>query len=161
MPKKKPGGQIGNPGRTPEAEVERRVSECRVALESHFTKGEIKKQMKEKYGVDARTVENYLSRAREQIVQEVAETREYLRSQSVAVYRRILRSPDSTAKDKIMAQRQIDHILGLHAPWKVAQTDTDGKDISPDEARARVSDLARGVLNRIGASGASPVDKGD
>jgi hypothetical protein len=148
-------------GKIPEKEHQRRVDECRALLERHLTKSEIKKAITAKYDVDGRTVERYLSRARDLIVLEISETRDYFRSQSLAVYRSVLKNPDATLKEKILAQRQIDHLLGLHSPWKVAQTDTNGRDIPPDEARDRLSSLASRVAERIREAGVGGNVAGD
>ena len=159
-PRKKPGGQKGNPGRTAESEIEERIAICREMLEGHCTKSEIKKAMRQQFGADARTVERYLSRAREDILKEISDTRDFFRAQSLAAYRNVLKSPEATIKDRILAQRQTDHLLGLHAPWKVAQTDTNGRDIPPDEARDRISSLASRVAERIREAGVDRLPSG-
>lgn len=151
MPKKqpaKPDPSKTNPGPTKPTELNERVRECRVALENHFTKGEIKRMMHAKYGVTARTVEGYLKTAREEILLEISDTRDFYRSQSLAVYREVIKNKNSTVKDRMFAQRQIDHLLGLHAPWKVAQTDAQGHDVPPDEARDRLSALFATITER-------------
>lgn len=158
--KKVPGGQAGNPGRTSEAEVENRIALCRSMMEKHYTKSEIKRAMNQKFGTDARTVERYLSRAREDILREIGETRDFFRAQSLAAYRSVLKNQEASIKEKILAQRQIDHLLGLHAPWKVAQTDTNGRDIPPDEARDRISSLASRVAERIREAGVDRLPSG-
>jgi hypothetical protein len=159
-PRKKPTGRK-NPGQTSQEELDRRIKECRLLLENRALKSEIKKLMFEKYEVDARTVESYLSRAKEEMVLALSETRDFFRSQALAFYCKILRQPDATVKEKIMAQRRIDSLLGLEAPVRWAATDTNGKDLPPDEARDRISTLASRVAERFreaGVGGIAPVD---
>ena len=149
-----------NPGPTPEQQMIERVAKCRELLEGHWTKGEIKRWFFEQHKVTARTVESYLKSAREEMLLEIADTRDFHRSQSLSLYRSILKNESASLKDKIIAQRQIDHLLGLHAPWKVAQTDAQGRDLPPDEARDRLSALASGIAERIRKAGVDRLSEG-
>jgi len=113
------------------------------------TKSEIKRVMRDRYGADRATVERYLSTAREHLLIEIGETRDWMRAQSLAVYSAVIRDSEASHRDKIRAQAQIDKLLGLAAPIKIAQTDIQGRDLPPDEARDRLSALASTIVQRI------------
>jgi hypothetical protein len=142
-----------NPGRTPEDEFDERVRMTVQLLSAGLYTSEIKKAIKDKYQVDARTVENYLSRARDILLLELREDRDVHKSQSLAFYRSILRNPEAKLHEKIAAQKRIDHILGLHSPSRVAFTDTLGNDIDRDAAADRVASLAARFAERFGIEG--------
>lgn len=136
-------------GRVTEAEVQKRVDECLRMMIARETKAQIKRTMRERYGADRATVERYLSTAREHLLIEIGETRDWMRAQSLAVYSQVIRSPDASHRDKIRAQAQIDKLLGLAAPVKFAATDVQGHDLPPDEARDRLSALAATIAERV------------
>jgi hypothetical protein len=136
-------------GRVTETEVQRRVDECRQLLIHRATKAEIKRVMRQRYGADRATTERYLASAREALLIEIRETKDWMRAQSLAVYSQVIRAKDATHRDRIKAQAHIDKLLGLHAPIKVAATDVQGNDIPPDEARDRLSALASTIAERI------------
>lgn len=145
-----------------EADIEERIEFVQNCLSRYVLKSEIKKLVREKYGeISHQSIESYLSRAKQRILAGIQKTREECRAQSVAFYESVLMDPNATTMERLKARQRLDAVLGTNAPTKVAVTDTDGKDVSPDEARARVSDLARGVLNRIGNGGTGAVDPGD
>lgn len=130
-----PGGGLvegvpaGNPGRTPEAELEARVAVTVELLSQGVRKSQIKRILVNRYQVSARTCENYLSRAREELLTDLREERDEHRGTALATYRALLRNPNAKVKDKILAQQRIDKLLGLEAPVRLAMTDTDGVDL--------------------------------
>lgn len=136
-------------GRVTEAEVQKRVDECLRMLVGREPKCQIKRVMRERYGADRATTERYLSTAREHLLIEIGETRDWMRAQSLAVYSAVIRDPDASHRDRIKSQSQIDKLLGLHAPIKIAQTDAQGHDLPPDEARDRLSALAATIAERV------------
>jgi len=140
--------------------IDERVDFTESLMASGLRKYEIKQKLREKYNVEFRTAERYMARARERILAGLRETRDDYRADAIAFYRSVIANAEAPVKDKIRAQEGLSRLLGLNAPLKVAQTDSDGNDISPDEARARVSDLARRVLDRIGDGGAVSGDSG-
>lgn len=117
---------VKNPGRTPEEELEVRVDYTLKLLTEGRRKSEIKKIFRQRYNVTARTVENYLSRARQILLTELKAEREEHTGRSLSVYRSILSDPKAKIKDRLAAQRRIDRLLGLEAPTRVALTDPDG-----------------------------------
>lgn len=143
-----------NPGRTPEKEVEERVDYTVTLLKAKLYPGEIKKVLKGKYGVSARTCENYLSRARQILIEETDKTKEEHIADAYVTYNKVLRSKASSDKDKLLAQNSLNKLLGLNMPLTVAQTDTKGNDIEPDAtAEDQLLALIDAVNERNGKAG--------
>lgn len=109
-----------NPGPTSEEELEQRIELTYRLLSDGLRKSDIKQALKDSYGVCARTAEAYLSRARELQLIELREERDIHRAGALALYRRMLADPTATIKDKLLAQQQIDKLLGLAVPMRVA-----------------------------------------
>jgi len=152
-----------NPGRTPDDEIEGRIVVTVALLAQGVRKSQIKRILASKFSVSARTCENYLARAREQLLEEVREERDEQRSLSLALYRSIISNPNSTMKDKILAQQRIDRLLGLEAPIKWASTTTDGQDVVPAAAPMDLRSLTteelialRDVRKKLSSASVSP-----
>lgn len=109
-----------NPGRTEEEELEERVELTYRLLSDGLRKSDIKQALKDSYGVCARTAENYLARARELQLLELREERDVHRGGALAFYRRIIADPTASIREKLLAQQQIDKLLGLAVPIRVA-----------------------------------------
>ena len=90
-----------------------RVKLCMDLLGRGYRKTDIKVVVKKQYGVSYRTVENYLSRARAMLLDELGTTREEQRSRSLDLYRSVLKDSTSSARERILAQQRIDKVLGL------------------------------------------------
>lgn len=110
----------GNPGRTPDDELEERVELTYRLLADGLRKSEIKLALKEQYQISARTAENYLARARERQLLELREERESHRASALAFYKRVVSDPNAKISDKLQAQKRIDQLLGLEVPFRVA-----------------------------------------
>lgn len=143
-------------------EMRERVALCIEMLSVRgWKKWQIKKAFREKYGSSARSVERYLSRARAILRSEVGKEDTDHLSESYAFYRSVIQSTNATIRDKIKAQENIDRLLGIRKPIKVAQTDKDGNDvISDNELEERKKRLAAAIerikeREAIGRRGAS------
>ncbi|MEM1225948.1 MAG: hypothetical protein AAGJ40_09625 [Planctomycetota bacterium] len=145
----KVGGQEGNPGQTTEDEMDERIRYTASLLYRGLFKSQIKKELRTKYSVDARTVERYLSRAREEMLVELRDTRDNHKASSLKFYQSVLSDPKATFSNKIQAQKRIDFILGLHAPTQLSITDVDGKSLSPGELDEQLVAL----IGKLNASG--------
>ena len=81
------------------------------------------------YDISRLTVRNnYLVSARKRILKEINEERLDQQASSLAFYKSVLSDLKASNRDKIKAQERIDKLLGLEAPQKVAQTDSEGRD---------------------------------
>ncbi len=129
-----------------------RVAEARSMLEAHYHKGDIKSHLIQRFGITRPTAERLITAAREEILLELRDVKEWARAKSLSVYQAIIRDETTPVRDRIKAQIAIDQLLGLREPTKVAMTDTAGRDLPPDEARERLSSLALTIAERIKTS---------
>lgn len=107
------------PGRRPtNDEQAERIEFCRERLLRHLPKFSMKKQFRERFGeeIAANTFEGYLGRARQQLLAELARTKEDMRASSLAFYQSVIGDDTTVRKDQIKAQERIDKLLGLEAP---------------------------------------------
>jgi hypothetical protein len=115
--------------RATKAEVEERVEFMAFLLARRLPHAALKRQFRKKYGAGlaARTVAAYASRAREAIIAETGKSRVQHALESLAFWESIVSGPDATLRERMDAQREIDSLLGLHAPVKIAPTMPDGE----------------------------------
>ena len=103
-------------------EHDERVAVCADMLARGFRNGAIKRRVAAFYSCSPRSVERYLRRARDRLVEELNEgDRETHRARSLDQYRMLLRDDNSSAVVRLKAQERIDRILGLEAPAEVRQ----------------------------------------
>lgn len=141
-----------NPGQTAQDELDDRIRVTAQLLGKGLYKGQIKKALREKYGVEERTIETYLARAREILLEDLNQTRDVHKSGALAFYKSVITDSNSTIGNKINAQKRIDFILGLHAPTKVSFTDAEGKTLGRNEVETAIDSLAEGILRAGTAS---------
>lgn len=147
-----------------------RVDICRQLLCAHQTDGAIKKAVAARYDIHVRSVQRYLARARQILLDEIDKTPDEMRSQSYETYRKIIADPESKTSDVIQAQKHLDKLFGLNGPIKVAQTDAEGNDLAPgsySEARLEVGEIITAIRDRQRAgpppsnNGANPGQVGE
>lgn len=142
-----------NPGRTQEDQLEERIELTYRLLSDGMRKSDIKRALRDAYGVCARTAENYLARARELQLLDLREERDVHRGASLAFYRRILTDPTAKISDKLHAQKRIDDLLGLAVPFRIAMQIREQTQMptesSFDEALELATDEELEVLRRV------------
>ncbi len=126
-------------------EYDTRIDAVAKLLVQGAKKGEIKKQAKDQWGVSARTVENYLARARERLIAEMDEPKEVLVLQALHIYEAVINDGESYGMEKIKARERIDKLLGLESPFRHELSGPGGKPIqtstlSPEAARKIAED---------------------
>ena len=94
-------------------ELQKRVTATCDLLAHGVRTGDIKRVISSRFATSPRSVERYLRRAREILIQETGEDKELHRGRSLDVYRSILRDGDATHSERLAAQGRIDRILGL------------------------------------------------
>lgn len=102
-----------------------------------WKKFQIKAAFKKQWGCGPRTVERYLTKARAILRAEAGKSDEDHLSESYAFYKSVLANDKATLREKTKAQENLDKLLGLRKPFKVAQTDAAGNDIPDDELAER------------------------
>jgi len=142
-----------NPGRTQEDQLEERIELTYRLLSDGMRKSDIKRALRDAYGVCARTAENYLARARELQLLDLREERDVHRGASLAFYRRILTDPTAKISDKLHAQKRIDDLLGLAVPFRIAMQIREQTQMptesSFDEALELATDEELEVMRRV------------
>lgn len=127
-------------------ELRERISLCVEMLSvKGWKKWQIKKAFREKYGSSARSVERYLAKARAILRSEYGKEDVDHSSESYAFYRGVIQSQTSTVREKLKAQENIDKLLGLRKPLKVANTDAAGNTIDPNDLEERKKRVAAAI----------------
>lgn len=101
------------------AEHERRVQIVCDLIGQGRKKHEIIHELCTEFGVHWRTSENYLVRAREVIIKAMGRSKPELRAEAVLFNEQIIRSPDTSTKEKQDSSKQLCELLGLYAPRTV------------------------------------------
>jgi len=96
-------------------------------LNSYQHKHEIFAVMEEEFGIKWRQSEEYLRLARERMLAETQKDKQEHVCDSFSFYKSIVEDPKVRPVDRIRAQEQIDRLLGLQQPQKVAPTTPDGE----------------------------------
>jgi hypothetical protein len=117
------------PGRPPG--VTRKIREDRVIqvaklLVNRVPKHQIKKALRVKYGLGARSTEAYIARAREYLIEQSGRSREEWVAEMLGVYEQALADPAADADQKFGAADRICRLLGLDKPIKIAPTNPEG-----------------------------------
>ena len=115
------------PGVTPTAAEKReRIDGVILRMRQGQTVGQIRQWLKGEFQVTTRTCDRYLSRARREIAEAIGRTETDLRTESMAFYEGVRADPTATVWQKLKAQEQLDSLMGLAKPRKVAMTDATG-----------------------------------
>lgn len=109
---------------------------------------QLKRLFRERFGeCSARTIANYVSRARARLYQQVEHDRKDHVAEALATYREIFQDPVCTPREKIMARERMDKILGVEAPTRVESSGPGGGPINVESAikasNLTVTDLER------------------
>lgn len=132
-------------GKISAAEMNKRVELAAELLAKGYRKGKIKQVFREQFSVSFRSVERYLARARKRLRQASGMPPEDHISDSLAFYQSITRDANATESAKLRARENIDKLLGLRKPFKIATTDAAGNDLPEDELAARRERVANAL----------------
>lgn len=126
VPKKRGPGQRKKPTNR---ELAERIEFTVGMLVHRLYKHQIKRALKEKYGVNFRTAETYMSRAKSLMLSRTGRPKDEHVAEAYEFYARTIRNPSENVDlaDKMRAQDSICRLLGLDAPTKIAPTTPDGK----------------------------------
>jgi hypothetical protein len=133
-------------------EAHQRVYEVAQLLAQRIPKHQIKRLLRNKFGIGGRQSETYLARAREYLLERSQRDRADHISDATGLYERIIRDPESTKREQMDAQAAIRQMLGLDQPTKIAPTTPDGKSsYIPNEVIKQLSMEELECLSRIRA----------
>lgn len=137
--------------RPTEDQYQARIDLCVTLLGGRYHKSQIKEAVrqfvKQQMGaaydertLTARSVEEYLARARRQMADTCTQKLVENTENATAFYENVIRSDKASWREKIEAQKQLDLIQGLHAPKRTEITGGGGAPLvpttSPEVARA-------------------------
>jgi len=88
-------------------------------LSSGAKKRELKAAGMKQWKVSARTMETYLSRAREMLLEETGKTRQEHIAEAYWHYQSVIEDPKTTTREKLEARAGIRELLGLDAPTRI------------------------------------------
>lgn len=80
---------------------------------------EARKILMSTYEVKRRTADSYAARARALLLEELGSDREEHRAGSLAFYRSICADAAAAPRDRLLARKRVDELLGLDAPKQV------------------------------------------
>jgi hypothetical protein len=126
-----------------------RIDRTKTYLSYGMTKGEIKVELKREFGVNHRTVERYLARARDILLAELREDRESHKAKSLGFYHSVFNDPDASIRDKIRAQQRIDFMLGLYTDTNPASTVTATEHLSRSEIEQAIESMAASLFEHL------------
>lgn len=124
-----------------------RIGMVRKMWVAGWPKRDIKRAMRSRYGVGFRSVEKYLARVKDQLLEDLGRDADEHRSDALAFYKKLLVEADSDAV-RLKAMQSICRLLGLNMPEKLAQTDSQGRDLSPSEREQRLLELIEIMRSR-------------
>lgn len=117
---------------------------------------EIRRELKDKYGVSRRTCDRYLSHAREELAEDWGVSIYELRTAQATFYRRIMRDESVNTGIRMKAASRIDKLFGLekHLPqesmdWREMLK---SKGIDPEEASNELRSALRDALGKSNES---------
>lgn len=135
---------------------EERIEVARKLLSARMRHGDVKRYLKNTYGVATRQAETYIARARKLMREETGRPKDEHVADSYAFYCSVIADPNASHKDKLRAQELLDKLLGLPVPFRIAQTDSKGNDLTPDAARAEFDRIAAILRERARVAEAQP-----
>jgi hypothetical protein len=99
-------------------ELAERIQVTIHCLNTRVYKSDIKKMLKRRYGVDARTIERYLSRARRVMAAQnrKSKTPKQYRQEARRYWRAILGAKIGTLRDQFYAEKRLEWLDGLRPP---------------------------------------------
>jgi ATP/maltotriose-dependent transcriptional regulator MalT len=132
-------------GKIPRAEIRKRIKLASTMLMQGYPNSQIKATFYEQFSVSYRSVERYLSKARAQLRAQSGKPPEDHIAESLAFYTSITRDTQAPYSARLRARENIDRLLGLRKPFKIAATDAAGNDLPADELQTRRERVAQAL----------------
>jgi hypothetical protein len=148
MPTGSGSERLPNRGKATNKQVNERVAAVAQMLVKKLHKHEIKKYLKATYGVGARQAEEYVTRARDYLIERSNRPRELWTAEALGLLEAIIRDPNSEPSSKLQANRDLCVLLGLAAPTKIAPTTPDGESPYQPLDVSKLTDAELEILHR-------------
>lgn len=99
------------------ATMEERTEAVIKVLRKHpgILKGDLRRWIKRKFRVEWRMAEEYIARARSELILRIERRKEELRADSAAFYEGVLETKGETTTDRLRARERLDKLLGLES----------------------------------------------
>lgn len=110
-------------------EMEIRVAFCFNLLAQGVKVWQVRERCCKKFELSPRTVERYLTRARNLIAQQIKVPLVELRNESLALYRAVAMDAKAPIKDRLRARALLDDLMGIRAPRTHEHSGPKGGDI--------------------------------
>ena len=124
------------------------IDTCRDLLSAMTKKRLIKQVIKGEYGLQARQIERYLSRARDEMMAESDRSVDEHRADAYHFYLSVLQDSKTSIRSKLLARERIDKLYGLEK-HKLEVTGGNGSPLFPGQSFA--STLDSGDVESINA----------
>lgn len=118
------------------AELEHRISVVQGMLVQGAQKHVIKQACYRQWGVGFRTVERYLARARDAIIEEQDIPKTEATGLLAAFLRFVMGAQAASYRDRLQAAKQLADLFALNGPIKIAETDAEGNGLTPAQRKA-------------------------
>ncbi len=119
-----------------------RVNLVAKLLSRQIPKYQIKRILREKFGIRFRQSERVLRRARDSLLERVARPKADIIGEILEIYQGIIRDPESSTRDRLDATEAIRSMFGLDAPRKIATTTPDGETTAAGLAHVNIQMLS-------------------
>lgn len=117
--------------RATKAKVKQRTNQVAKMLMSGVNRADIVQFVSKEWGLDERTGDDYISRAKEAILESLDDKRDLHLAMALRrlsdLYTKTLRVDDY--KGALSVQKEINKLIGLYAPERREYTGADGKDL--------------------------------
>ena len=118
---------------TPETpDTEARVEQVRDLIAQGKRNGEIKRTCSQLWGIQPRSVEEYITKARERIREDMGMPRRDLQYEMVSKLETIANDPKVAPLSRLRAFQEINKILGLYQPLGISITPAEASGAQPD-----------------------------
>lgn len=127
--KGKPCINKNRPGKVTQKEKEIRIEQLAKVIggQKPLTKHEIRTFCEREWKLRWRQSDRYAAYARELLIKATSRSKTELVSEAWSFYESILRSPQSTIRDRMQARAEMNRLLGLYAPTGIRVADEQGK----------------------------------
>lgn len=99
-------------------ELKNRAALVAEMLSQGLTRTQIHRACEQQWGVDWRTTDRYVNRAKTLLQAEIEQDKPILTAVSAGFYNSMIRKATATDKDKLVARQRLDALMGLDAPTR-------------------------------------------
>lgn len=126
------------------ARLDETVNLMRARQQRHI----IVRYLRTKFRISDRTAARYIERARDVLTIQSDQPKAAHRVDAYTFYASIVADPSQSMTIRMRAQDAIVNLFGLATPIRVAQTDTNGDDVSPEQVRSELVAII-GEISRL------------